>query len=83
MQYEFQGNVNWINNWWTELGLGHKPLVYGNAYLRGGPRWRFADENFVYLFFGSDKSKKMSFTLGYVTSKAEENVNVLHDMFLE
>ncbi|ARV16166.1 DUF5916 domain-containing protein [Polaribacter sp. SA4-12] len=75
MQYETQVNVNWINNWWTELGLGHKPLVYGNAYLRGGPRWRFADENFVFLFFGSDRSKKMNFTLGYVTSKAEENAN--------
>ncbi|KGL58941.1 carbohydrate binding protein, CBMnc family [Polaribacter sp. Hel1_85] len=75
MQYEIQGNVNWINNWWTELGLGHKPLIYGNAYLRGGPRWRFADENFIFLFFGSDRSKKMSFTLGYVTSKAAENAN--------
>ncbi len=74
MVFELQGNVNWKNNWWTELGLGHKPLLYGNAYLRGGPRWRFADENFMFLFFGSDKSKKMSFTLGYVTGKAEQDV---------
>jgi hypothetical protein len=73
-QYEFQGNINWINNWFTEIGYGHKPRIFENSYLRGGPRWRFADENFKFLFFGSDRSKKMSFTLGYVSSKSEENV---------
>ena len=74
IQYEFQGNVNWINNWWTEIGFGHKPRIFGNSFLRGGPRWRFADENFGFLFFGSDKSKKMSFTLGYVDGVSKENV---------
>ena len=73
-QYEFQGNVNWINNWWTEIGFGHKPRIFGNSFLRGGPRWRFADENFAFLFFGSDRTKKMSFTLGYVDGGSSENV---------
>ncbi|MDD7915370.1 DUF5916 domain-containing protein [Polaribacter ponticola] len=74
-QIELQGNVNWINNWWTELETGYIPVVYGNAYLRGGPRWRFADEKYIALFFGSDRSKKMSFTLGYVNSTTDESVN--------
>jgi hypothetical protein len=69
-----KGNVNWINNWWTEIGFGHKPRIFGNSYLRGGPRWRFDDENFAFLFFGSDRSKKMSFTLGYVRSNSREDV---------
>lgn len=73
-QYELKGNASWINNWWTEIGFGYIPKVYGNSYLRGGPRWRFADENFGFLFFGSDRSKKLSFTLGYVNSKTQENV---------
>ncbi|MBL4604907.1 MAG: carbohydrate binding family 9 domain-containing protein, partial [Flavobacteriaceae bacterium] len=73
-QYELKGNVNWVNNWWTEVGFGHKPRIFGNSYLRGGPRWRFADENFGFLFFGSDRSKKMSFTLGYVTSSSEQDI---------
>ena len=77
MQYKAEVNVNWINNWSTELGLGHKPLSYENAYLRGGPRWRYADKNFLYFFFGSDKSKKMSFTAGYIDRKTEETVNDL------
>ncbi len=77
MQYEAKVNISWINNWSTELGIGHKPLSYENAYLRGGPRWRYADKNFIYLFFGSDKSKKMSFTAGYIDRKTEESVNDL------
>ena len=74
-QYEFQGSINWINNWWTELELGYVPVTYENAYLRGGPRWRYANENYIALFFGSDNSKKMNFTLGYVNSDASENVS--------
>ena len=77
MQYKAEVNVNWINNWSTELGFGHKPLSYENAYLRGGPRWRYADKNFLYLFFESDNSKKMSFTLGYIDRRTEESVNNL------
>ncbi|PQB08312.1 hydrolase [Polaribacter filamentus] len=73
-EYKLEGKVNWINNWWTELGFGHKPVNYENAYLRGGPRWRSPERNYVYFYFGSDKSKKMSFTLGYVDSKTKESV---------
>ncbi|MFY0631768.1 MAG: carbohydrate binding family 9 domain-containing protein [Flavobacteriaceae bacterium] len=76
-QYEMKVNVNWINNWWTEGGLGFIPRNYGNSYLRGGPRWRFADDKFSFLFFGSDRSKKFSFTLGYVNSTSEQDMETM------
>ncbi len=73
IQYEFQGEINYKNNWWTELGAAHKPRIYSNTVLRGGPRWRWSEENFWYLFFGSDRRKKFSFTLGYVNSQAKQD----------
>ncbi|TDS19167.1 carbohydrate binding protein with CBM9 domain [Maribacter caenipelagi] len=72
IQYQFEGFINYKNNWWTELGAAHKPRIFSNTVLRGGPRWRWSDENFAYLFFGSDSRKKLSFTLGYVNSQAAE-----------
>jgi hypothetical protein len=77
LEYKLQARINWINNWTTSTGLGHNPISYENAYLRGGPRWRFADKDFVYLYLSSDSTKKVSFTAGYVHSKTEENVNNL------
>ncbi|MBL4905693.1 MAG: carbohydrate binding family 9 domain-containing protein [Flavobacteriaceae bacterium] len=81
--YDFEGNynrfkleagmfVNWKNNWWTDFGMGHKPRIFINTFLRGGPRWRFSEENFMFLFFGSDQSKKFNFTLGHVNTAAKE-----------
>ncbi|MBL4568125.1 MAG: hypothetical protein JKY69_00055 [Flavobacteriaceae bacterium] len=64
--------VNWKNNWWTDFGMGHKPRIFINTFLRGGPRWRFSEENFMFLFFGSDQSKKFNFTLGHVNTAAKE-----------
>ncbi len=73
IQYQFEGFINYKNNWWTEVGAAHKPRIFSNTVLRGGPRWRWSDENFGYLFFGSDQRKKFNFTLGYVNSQAAEN----------
>lgn len=73
IQYNLEGFINWKNNWWTEVGFGHKPRIFVNTFLRGGPRWRFSDENFRFLFFGSDQSKKFNFTLGYVNSAAKQD----------
>ena len=73
IQYEFEGFVNYKNNWWTEVGAAHKPRIFSNTVLRGGPRWRWSNENFGYLFFGSDTRKKISFTLGYINSQAAQN----------
>ena len=73
IQYDLRGNINWKNNWWTEAGFGHKPRIFINTYLRGGPRWRFSDENFGFLFFGSDRRKKFNFVLGYINSATKQN----------
>ena len=73
IQYQFEGFINYKNNWWTEAGAAHKPRIFSNTVLRGGPRWRWSNENFGYLFFGSDQRKKFNFTMGYVNSQAAEN----------
>ncbi len=73
VQYEFEGFINYKNNWWTEVGAAHKPRIFSNTVLRGGPRWRWSDENFGYLFFGSDRRKKFNFTLGYINSQAKQD----------
>lgn len=72
-QYDFQGNISWKNNWWTEVGLAHKPRIFINSFLRGGPRWRYSEENYQFLFFGSDQRKKLNFTLGYIQSAAKQD----------
>jgi len=73
MEYSLQGNINWINNWWTELELTHKPRIFLNTFLRGGPRWRYSEENFVVFFFGSDQSKKFNFRAGYIHSETKQD----------
>ncbi len=73
IQYELNGYINYTNNWWTEVGFGHKPRIFTNTFLQGGPRWRFSDENFVFLFFGSDNRKKFNFTVGHVNTWAQQN----------
>ncbi len=72
IQYFLRGEINYTNNWWTEVGFGHKPRIFSNTILQGGPRWRFSDENFAFLFFGSDRRKKFNFTLGYDGSRANQ-----------
>jgi len=73
IQYELNSYVNWKNNWWTEFGGGHKPRIFSNTVLRGGPRWRWNDENFFFLFSGTDSRKKFSMHAGYVNSQAAQN----------
>lgn len=73
LQYDFRGDINFENNWNFEMGLTHKPLIYVNAFLRGGPRWRFSQENFMFFFLGSDERKKFSASAGYVKSQAHDN----------
>ena len=73
IQFELNGNINYKNNWWTDAGGAHKPRIYSNTVLRGGPRWRWNDESFFFLFSGTDRTKKLSGTLGYVYSQATQN----------
>lgn len=72
-QIEFEGEINYKNNWWSEGGFAYKPRIYSNTVLRGGPRWRWSDEHFFYFFSGTNQSKKFSATLGYVYSQAQQN----------
>lgn len=72
IQYEINGFVNYKNNWWTEVGGAHKPRIFSNTVLRGGPRWRWNEENFFFVFSGTDQRKKLSMVLGYVNSRAKQ-----------
>jgi len=73
IQYEVNSYVNWKNNWWTEFGAAHKPRIYSNTVLRGGPRWRWNEENFFFIFSGTDSRKKFNMHVGYVNSQAKQN----------
>lgn len=73
IQYGLNGEINYKNNWWTEVELIHKPRIFTNTVLRGGPRWRFSEENIGVLFFGSDQRKKFNFTMGHVHTWTDQN----------
>ena len=73
IQYELNWHANFKNNWWIDMGAAHKPRIFSNTILRGGPRYKFSRENFSFGFFGSDRRKKLSFNGGYVYSQAKQN----------
>ncbi len=73
IQYEGRAEVNWKNNWFTEIGGAHKPRILGNTFLRGGPRWRFNEENFYFVALGTDQRKKLSAVVVYVDSQAKQD----------
>ena len=73
MQYELKGSTSFTNNWGIDFGAAHKPRIFSNSILRGGPRWRFSQENFQYFFVGSDQRKKFNGTIGLIHSQAKEN----------
>ncbi|MFD2529470.1 DUF5916 domain-containing protein [Polaribacter marinaquae] len=73
-RYELQGDISWINNWSTSGGFGSSNNIHRNAFLRGGPRWRAADDIFYYASINSDRSKKFSFRVSYLKVKSEEDV---------
>lgn len=73
IQYELKGSLALLNNWGAEFGVGHKPRILSNTFLRGGPRWRFSDENFVFGFIKSNDAKKFSFFGGMIYSTAIDN----------
>ena len=73
IQYQLNGNLQFKNNWFIDFGGAHKPRIYTNTILRGGPRWRFSQENFGFVFFGTDERKKLRTSFGVVYSKAKQN----------
>lgn len=73
IQYEINGFINFKNNYFAEFGAAHKPRIFVNTFLRGGPRWRYNEENYWYLFLGTDRRKKLSVIAGAVNSQATQN----------
>ncbi|MDB4178531.1 DUF5916 domain-containing protein, partial [Flavobacteriaceae bacterium] len=73
MQYELKGSASFTNNWGVDFGAAHKPRIYSNSVLRGGPRWRFSQENFQFFFIGSDERKKFNGVVGVIHSQAKED----------
>jgi hypothetical protein len=74
VKFEIQGDVSWINNWSTDLGIGVNNNRFTNAFLRGGPRWRSANNSYLFGGFGSDRSKKLSFRVRYTNVSSDEEV---------
>ncbi|MDB9842516.1 DUF5916 domain-containing protein, partial [Polaribacter sp.] len=73
-EYQIRGDINWKNNWWTKSGIGTNTQTHSNSFLRGGPRWRSADNAYLYFFFGSNRSKKFSFKLGYFGVRSDAGI---------
>lgn len=82
--YDFEGNHNrtqyglnsfltFKNNFKIRSTAAHKPKIFINTYLRGGPRWRFSEENYFGSWLISDTRKKFTYTIGMLYSKAKEN----------
>ncbi len=72
-QYAFNSGIRFMNNYAIEIGGAHKPRIYINSFLRGGPRWKFNQENYMYLFMMSDQSKKLRGLIGAIYSQAKQN----------
>ena len=79
VQYRLNSFIEFKNNWGIESGVIHKPRIYTNTMLRGGPRFRFSRENISFLFVRSDPRKKFRFNSGYMYSQAKQN----HFSFLQ
>jgi len=73
LQFDLNGHAEFKNYWSLDFGLSHKPRIYTNTILRGGPRFRFSRENISFLFIGTDSRKKVRFNAGYVYSQAKQN----------
>lgn len=82
--FDFEGNYNRIqyrvssflqfnNNWFVDIGYIHKPRIFTNTILQGGPRYRFSQEDINFFFVGTDERKKFRSSFGYVMSAAKQN----------
>ena len=72
-QYQLSTRLNFLNNSRLNLWFTHKPRIFRNAELRGGPRWRFSKENFKSIYYNSDDRKNFNYRVGIMHSQAEEN----------
>lgn len=73
LQYTLSTNINLKSNWNVNAQLQYKPRIYTNTVLQGGPRFRYSEEFFKYLNFGSDSRKKFSYYGGIYHSEGKNN----------
>lgn len=73
IQYSLGGNFLFKNNNAININTVHKPRIYINSALRGGPRWRYSQEDHVSVFFNTDESKKFKTSFGFAYSGAKQN----------
>jgi hypothetical protein len=73
MQYSLNSNANLKSNWNVNAQIVYKPRIYTNTILQGGPRFRYSEEVFKYLNFGSDGRKKFSFFGGIYHSQGKND----------
>lgn len=72
-QYDFRSWINFQNNWGVNIGLTHKPRIFQNSALRGGPRWRFSEENFKFISFDTDNRRRFNASFRVVHSQAKDD----------
>ncbi|RYJ38885.1 putative membrane associated hydrolase [Flavobacterium anhuiense] len=71
--YDLLGKSEFKNYWWANIGFSYKPRIYNNAYLQGGPKFRFSEEFVSYNTFGSDPRKKLRFQAGVFFAQGKNN----------
>ena len=74
LRYEVAGNINWINNERTRIGIGANFSRFNNFFLRGGPRWRSANSRYIFSSFNSDNGKKFAFSFNYLNVHSDQDV---------
>jgi hypothetical protein len=72
-QYGFDASASFKNNFSLAVGAAHKPRIFINTILRGGPRWRYSEENYGFVSFNTDNRKKLRFGGEIMYSGAKQN----------
>ncbi len=73
MEYRLNNEIGLLNNWNLELGVFHKPRILETTTLRGGPIWRFSEENAFSFDLKTDERKRLSGFGRILYSQAKEN----------
>jgi len=73
IQYQFGLDGIFLNNWSFDIGGGHIPIQYANAWLQGGPRFRLSRENFAWFIASTDRRKKIRFSTDVLYSGGKQN----------
>lgn len=71
--YDLLGKAEFKNYWWANIGFSYKPRIFNNAYLQGGPKFRFSEEFVSYNVFGTDTRKKIRFQTGIFFAQGKNN----------